>query len=440
MRALLLALLAAPVPAIAQDHTMHDMAVHAPTPAPTSAPVPAPAQQHDHSTMAGMDHTMPAACPTMRSTSSSGTALLPAAGGGMTGAHLMTGEWMLMAHGYVWGAYTDQSAARGDDLAMVQSMAMLTAERPIGERAHLQLRSMFSLEPLMGRRGYPSLLATGETANGVPLVDRQHPHDLFMELAARVDFDVASDTSVFLYGGPVGEPALGPATFMHRASARYLPLAPIGHHWFDSSHITYGVVTAGVRHGQVQLEGSAFRGAEPDEQRWDIETPKLDSWSLRASWAPSPNWVAQVSHGRLHRPEAQHPGQNEARTTASIHYDNGRVAAMAAWSAKNRLPGTTLIAWLAEATWRIDRHHAFFGRAETMGNDELFPDHDDPRHDSKYRVARGEAGYAYRVPLSDAAELALGGSLLATAVPDAIRDIYRPGTGYTVFARLALGQ
>ncbi|HVI98900.1 MAG TPA: hypothetical protein VM657_07535 [Sphingomonas sp.] len=372
-------------------------------------------------------------------TPGSGTARLPAEEGMMPGPMVHSGGWMLMAHGYLWGAYTDQSGPRGDDMAFVQSMAMLTGERELGGGARLQLRSMLSLDPLMGARGYPNLLATGETADGVPLVDRQHPHDLFMELAARVDVPVGEDGSLFVYGGPVAEPALGPSAFMHRRSDRYAPLAPITHHWFDSTHITYGVVTAGWANPHVQLEASAFRGREPDEERWGIETPKLDSWSVRASWTPSPDWAVQVSHGRLESPEATHPGEDEARTTASIHYAKGGLATMLAFSAKNRLSGRTLTAWLAEANWDIDRHHTMFGRIENVANDELFGE-GDPLHGRAFRVTKAEAGYAYRLPVGPF-DLALGGSLAAYAKPDALDAAYgNSPIGYTLFARLSLGQ
>jgi hypothetical protein len=441
----------APAAAQTMDHSQHGgMAMPAPAPTPTATPTPTPpplATPHDHAAMghdmagmnhdmAGMDHDMGG----MEHGAGSGTALLPTAGGVMTGLHFNAGRWALMAHGYAWGAYTDQSGPRGDDMAFVQSMAMLTADRDLSEKVHLQLRTMMSLEPLMGRPGYPSLLATGETAFGRPLVDRQHPHDLFMELAARVDVEVAPNTKVFVYGGPVGEPALGPAAFMHRPSARYLPLAPITHHWFDSTHITYGVVTAGVRAKTFQLEASAFRGQEPGEERWNIEVPRLDSWSVRATWTPSPEWAAQVSHGRLKEPEAQHPGEDEARTTASVYYGSKALAATVAFSAKNRVPGETLTAWLGEVTWSLDDRHTLFGRAENVANDELFPNPADVRHDVKFRVSRFEGGYAYRVPLGGPVELALGGSLLAIAVPSALDSAYGRGTGYTLFAKLSLGN
>ena len=211
----------------------------------------------------------------------SGTSRLPASDEAIPGIHAMSGNWMLMAHGTASLQYTDHSGPRGDDKVYVTSMAMLMAERETSW-GHLQFKSMFSLEPAMDPSGYPNLFATGETAHGLPIVDRQHPHDLFMELAARVDINAGSG-SLFLYGGPVGEPALGPSAFGHRASAQCNPEPPITHHWFDSTHITYGVVTAGYASPSWQVEASAFRGQEPDERRWNIETPWLDSWSVRAT-------------------------------------------------------------------------------------------------------------------------------------------------------------
>ena len=409
------------------------------------------AQEHDHSQM---DHSQHQTVPTeaqnhegheMASDApaeGSGTSRLPAAeGGGHSGLHIDAGDdWMVMAHGYAWGVYTDQSGPRGDDKAYVQSMAMLNAEKATGW-GKVQLKSMFSLEPLMKNRGYPNLFASGETAGGEALVDRQHPHDLFMELAARVDINVGTDSSVFLYGGPVGEPALGPSAFMHRGSARYNPEAPITHHWFDSGHITYGVATAGYASRQFQIEGSIFTGQEPDEDRWDIEKPRFDSWSVRATWNPTPNWAVQASTGRLKEPESLHPGEDEQRTTASVHYANGNgLSAMLAFSAKDRNPGETLTAWIAEANWDIDDHHTIFGRFENVKNDELFPDHDDPLHDMPFRVSKFQAGYAYRLPLGEQLNLALGGTVSAFAKPDVLDAAYgKNPMGYTLFARLSLG-
>jgi hypothetical protein len=372
----------------------------------------------------------------------SGTSRLPGNEGGHTGLHIMPGDdWMVMLHGFATGVYTDQSGPRGDSKAYVQSMAMLSAEKDT-DWGRIQLKSMMSLEPLMSNRGYPNLFATGETARDEPLVDRQHPHDLFMELAGRVDFNVGEGGSVFIYGGPVGEPALGPSAFMHRGSARYNPEAPITHHWFDSSHITYGVGTIGFASPKVQIEGSIFTGREPDERRWNIEKPRFDSWSLRATWNPSPNWALQASTGRLKTPEFLiHPDEDEQRTTASVHYANGHgLSGMLAFSAKDRKPGPTLTAWLAEINWDLDEHHTLFGRAENVRNDELFPDELDPLHEIPFRVSKFQAGYEYRLPLTDVFNLALGGTVSAFAKPDALNAAYgNKPIGYTLFARLSLG-
>ena len=440
-----------PAAAMAQDHDHHSAtpppsapaaapadhvmapATHHHHHAPPSTPATADTATHDHASGhgSGSGQEMPYVI-------GSGTARLPGAAG-MHGLHIQSGAWMLMAHGYLSTQYTDHSGPRGDDKLYATSMAMLTAERETSF-GRVQLRSMLSLEPAMSRRGFPNLFATGETAYGQPLVDRQHPHDAFMELAARVDFNLGGTLQAFVYGGPVGEPALGPTAFMMRSSSRLNPEPPITHHWFDSTHITYGVVTAGLSTPTWQLEASAFRGAEPDEERWGIETPKLDSWSVRATWTPDPKWALQASWAKIKAPEALHFGQDERRTTASAHYADGRgFSATAAFSAKDRVPGPTLTAWLAEANWDLDAANTVFGRVENVANDELFPDHHHPLHDRPFRVTKMQAGYARRIALAPF-ELALGGSLAAYAKPDALDAAYGKNPwGYTLFARISLG-
>jgi hypothetical protein len=372
----------------------------------------------------------------------SGTARLPANEGAMQGLHFAAGGWMMMLHGYAWGVYTDQGGSRGANEGYVPSMAMLSASHDLGRGARVELRSMVSLEPLMGARGYPNLFATGESADRIsPLVDRQHPHDLFMELSGRVDVDIAPGGSLFLYGGPVAEPALGPSAFMHRASGQYLPDSPITHHWFDSTHISFGVVTAGAATPRWQIEGSAFRGREPDEHRWDIETPKLDSWSVRATWTPSPAWAVQVSHGHIHSGEQLEPAVNEARTTASVQYATRGLSTTLGFSIKDKQPGRTLTAWLAEANWNLDGHHTLFARAENVANDELFPDLADPLHDRSFRMSKFEGGYAYRLKLAGPIQAALGGSLGVYAKPAVLDAAYgKFPMSLSLFVKLSLGH
>ncbi len=431
-------------PTWAQDHKSH-----LPAQPEAVAEGPAAEKEMDHGAMdhaqmddEAMDHArMDHGAMAHMAGEGSGTSRLPPNESMNHGAMIgLGGDASLMLHGYLWPVYTDQGGPRGDDKLYVQSMAMATVSGTF-DGGRYMARTMLSAEPLMRHDGYPNLFATGEVAYGEPLVDRQHPHDLFMELAGRLDLDVAEDTSVFLYGGPVGEPALGPSAFMHRASARYNPEAPITHHWFDSTHIVYGVVTAGVAAPRWQLEASAFRGREPDEFRWNIEEPKLDSWSVRASFAPAPSWLVQASYGQIDEPEALHPGEDEHRTTASVHYnDGGGLSAMAAFSAKNRQPGDTLTAWLGEVNWDIGAHHTLFGRVENVKNDELFHDHDHPLHDLPFRVTKFQAGYAYRLPLGPLS-LALGGSVSAFAKPRALDAFYGDNPmGFTLFARFSLGD
>lgn len=380
-----------------------------------------------------------------RSSAGSGTSRLPA-GDTMPGLHVMAGDWMLMAHGYAWGSWTDQGGPRGGKEAFVQSMAMLEASRSIGAGVDLTLRSMLSADPLMGKRGYPELFASGETAHGLALVDRQHPHDLFMEMSGRIDVKTGEDRRLFVYAGLPGEPALGPSAFMHRGSARFDPEAPITHHWFDSTHITWGVVTAGYATRDWQIEASAFKGREPDEDRYNIETPKLDSWSVRATWNPSPTWSAEVSYGELHSPEALHPEENERRLIASASYSGHGLDVTAAYSRKDIRGDRVLPAWLLEGTWAITKRHAVFARFENVRNDELFEREEqlgiaEPLIGEPFRVSKFTAGYAYTLPLGKSFAVALGGAASAYAKSDRLDETYgRDPHSLTIFAKLMLGR
>ena len=192
--------------------------------------------------------------------------------------------------------------ARGDK-TFLNGMFMGMAQRPLGEGT-FGLRAMLAPDPFMGANGYPLIFATGETADGrTHLIDRQHPHDLFMELATTYSYAFNKNSSVYVYAGLPGEPALGPSAFMHRTSGMDIPEAPITHHWLDSTHITFGVLTAGVVLDTWKLEASAFKGREPDQYRYDIEAPKLDSYSARISWNPIRELSLQVSWGHLKSPE-----------------------------------------------------------------------------------------------------------------------------------------
>lgn len=292
------------------------------------------------------------------------------------GLHSNRGPWQLMTHGYAMQTYSDQAGRERDTKSFSENMLMGMASRQLGP-GRLGLRAMLSAEPwTIGATGYPLVLQTGETADGrTPLRARQHPHDLFMELAATYSLPVGRDHSVFLYVGEPGEPALGPPAFMHRFSGMDNPEAPLSHHWLDSTHIAYGVVTLGWIRGDWKLEGSAFNGHEPDQQRTDLEAPKLNSYSFRASYQPAPNWSFQASVGHLMSPEQLEPGVNTTRSTASVMYNRplpaGNWQTTLAWGQNDRSPGRTTNALLLESGLAFAGRHTLFGRVERLGNDEL---------------------------------------------------------------------
>src|SRR5215813_866462 len=232
----------------------------------------------------------------------SGTSLQPASTT-MSAWHFMPDDWMLMVHGNLAITYNQQGGPRGVGKAESMNWLMVMAEHDAGP-GRLMLRGMFSAEPLTTPHGgFPLLFQTGETYHGRPDIDAQHPHNLFMELAASYTVPLAEKVSFQIYGGPVAEPALGPVAFMHRASASENPAAPIGHHWQDSTHITFGVVTGALTAGPIKVEVSGFHGAEPGENRAGIQLGKLDSYSFRTWFIPTQNWAMQFSYGHLTKPE-----------------------------------------------------------------------------------------------------------------------------------------
>src|SRR5213082_2370595 len=251
----------------------------------------------------------------------SGTSWLPDSSP-MYGRMFMFGDDMLMLHGAIFPRYTNVSTRRGDDRIDAPNWIMGMYSHPVGDNTQIGARLMMSLDPLTeGGRGYPLLFQTGESWHDQPLHDRQHPHDLFDELSLSLSQKFEHDFSAYLYLGYPGEPALGPPTFMHRPSAMDDPDAPLGHHWQDSTHVTFGVVTLGLVWRDLKIEGSTFKGREPDERRYDFDAPKLDSFSGRISWNPTKNLALQVSHGYIRSPEELKPEARRHRTTASLIYN-----------------------------------------------------------------------------------------------------------------------
>ena len=360
----------------------------------------------------------------------------------MDGVHGALAGWSTMVHGYATLVFDDQGGPRGDDKTFVESMIMGMAQRPWAGGT-LTLRAMGSLDPLMGKRGYPLLLQTGESADGrTLLVDRQHPHDLFMELAGVYSRPLTERVSGFVYIGWPGEPALGPATYMHRASGLANPEAPIGHHWLDSTHITFGVATVGLVSGRWKLEGSSFTGREPDEDRYDLDHPRFDSWSARLSFNPTPDWSLQVSHGHLKSPEALEPDVDQDRTTASATYNRalsgGNWQTTLAWGrdALDGRPATD--AFLLDSALSLGMH-TLFGRLEAVDKDELFAATPrSPLAGRAYSVTKASFGYFISLPMAKHLALDLGGLVSRYDLPRALAPVYGDPTSVMLFSRVRI--
>ena len=405
-------------------------------------PASDPAQQHDmqHMHMGDeQDMVMPPA------REGSGTSWLPD-DTPMYAVHKQAGTWTLMAHGNAFLQYLHESGDRGSDQAGSINWFMGMADRKLGS-GRLELRGMFSLEPWTIRGcGYPDLLASGEICDGETIHDRQHPHDLFMELAATYDRPLAGDVRLQLYGGPVGEPALGPTAFPHRISATPNPLAPITHHWFDATHITYGVVTGGVYGKRWKAETSVFNGREPDEDRTNFDFGALDSWSGRVWFLPTNQWAIQFSGGHLTEAEAGHDGGpridvNRVTASATYHrmFRQGSIWASTVGWGRNQEPGSDATnAFVAETNLTLDERDTWFGRLELSGKSG----HDLAIESSHiFTVAKLQGGYTRYFDTWNGLKPGFGAALSAGFVPDSLKSFYgsRVNVGFAVFVTLRPG-
>ncbi|MBF5045821.1 hypothetical protein FGE12_25660 [Aggregicoccus sp. 17bor-14] len=348
------------------------------------------------------------------------------------GHHFMPGAgWMLMLHYNVHAGYDWQGGPRGDQQLTSGNWVMLMGEHALG-RGVFAARLMLSAEPLTtgGKDGYPLLLQSGEEVGGVPLHDRQHPHDLFMEVAASYRHALSRDLAFELYLAPSGEPALGPVAFPHRYSASTNPFAVLGHHWQDSTHIAFGVATAGVYGRAWKLEGSWFNGREPDEDRYDFDLRTPDSYSGRLTVNPTRELSLQVSGGYLKSPEGHAPDEDQVRLTASVQYtrelSNGAWATTAVWG-QNRGHGPASNAVLLESL--LERGpHAVFGRVEVVqkGQEDLtLPDEVlGGDHHRLFTVGTLQLGYVHHLKPVGGVQLGLGALGALNPVPAALEGLY----------------
>jgi hypothetical protein len=348
--------------------------------------------------------------------------------------------WTWTTDGSIFFGYNYQQRKFRDFPAWEsQNWFMLAGRRGLGPGT-FSFDAMTSLEPFtLDKIGSPEVFQTGETYHGGPIIDRQHPHDLVMGLGGL--YRIPRGRVTYLFGADVvGAPALGPTPFMHRASARDNPEAPLIHHYTDSTHVTPGVLTAGVEADGVTVEGSWFRGEEPNDNRLNIDKPRFDSWSGRVGWARGP-WRTQFSGAHLHRPEVLELF-DVTRLTASIEYD-GQVAsrpfaATLLWGENREVHGI-LDGYLFEWDLRVTRRETLYGRAESAAKDLLdLGGPDPPGFIEFHRISHVQAltlGYVFDVSQQRWGRIGVGGDTTVYHVPDNMLEFYGSPHSFHVFVR-----
>jgi len=372
----------------------------------------------------------------------SGTSMNPTAGSlPMLMTHTAGWNWMFMGEAFI--VDTQQSAPRGHDKFYSTNWFMTGVEHRLGNGSFM-IQLMLSLEPAtITDRRYPELFQTGETAYGIPLVDAQHPHNFIMGLGFTYAHPWGQNGLWELYYAPVGDPALGPVAFPHRASASELPQAPLAHHWEDSTHIAYNVATGVLSYKMVRWEVSGFHGAEPGENRWIVTSGVMDSWSSRASIFPTKHWMAQFSAGRLTRPEQGQPG-DVVRTTGSLHYSKplpgGIWSSSLIWGRNHYTDNKrNANAYTLESVISLSRKNILTGRAELVDKDELF-DAVPALSGRAFRIGAFTLGYTREIGTAfGILKTALGANASSYSLPSIIKPYYgdRPW-GVNVFLRIRL--
>ncbi|PYK14573.1 MAG: hypothetical protein DME64_10150, partial [Verrucomicrobia bacterium] len=367
----------------------------------------------------------------------SGTSWLPDSSP-MYGKMFMFDNDLLMLHGAIFPRYTNVSTRRGDDRIDAPNWIMGMYSHPLGDNTQIGARLMMSLDPLTeGGRGYPLLFQTGESWHDEPLHDRQHPHDLFDEVSISLSQKFDHDFSSYIYFGYPGEPALGPPTFMHRPSAMDDPDAPLGHHWQDSTHVTFGVATAGLvwsRFGGMKIEGSIFTGREPDEDRYDFDQPEFDSYSGRISWNPTRNLALQVSYGYIKSPEQLEPDLKRHRTTASVIYNlplghDSNWSNTFVWGQNHDTGEGKTQSFLVESDYQRGRNTVYlrWERVEKSGHELVLKP---PDESGIFPVSGYTIGYVRDLSHGNGIDIGLGTQFTINNRPDTLDRYYSDDLGY----------
>jgi hypothetical protein len=402
-----------------QSHSMHEHEMHSPS-------------HESHELDMEMHSSINLADPMSRE--GSGTSWLPDSSP-MYGKMFMFGNDMLMLHGAIFPRYTNVSTRRGDDRIDAPNWTMGMYSHPLGDNAQIGARLMMSLDPLTeGGRGYPLLFQSGESWHDQPLHDRQHPHDLFDELSMSLSQRFDHDLSGYIYFGYPGEPALGPPTFMHRPSAMDDPDAPLGHHWQDSTHVTFGVATAGLVWRNVKIEGSVFTGREPDENRYNFDRARFDSFSGRISWNPTQNLALQFSHGYIKSPEALEPDLKRHRTTASLIYNlplgnDSNWSNTFVWGQNHDTGEGKTQSFLIESDYQRGRDTVYlrWERVEKSGHELVLNPPDESRI---FPVSGYTIGYVRDLSHGNSLDIGLGTQFTINDRPDHLDRYYGDDLGY----------
>lgn len=353
-------------------------------------------------------------------------------------------DWML--HGNVFLRYTNtdifNNGKRGDDGFGAPNWVMGMMNHKVGKKGLFNATAMLSLDPLTeGGNGYPLLFQSGETYKGQRLVDRQHPHDLFSALSIGYTQALNKDIDVFGYIGYPGEPALGAPAFMHRVSSMNNPDAPLGHHWQDATHITFGVATLGFRYKNFKLEGSSFTGREPDEDRYDFDKPRFGSYSYRISYNPSANWALQFSQGFISEPEVLEPGVDVTRTTASVLYaksmaNNNHLSAALIWGLNDKGSDHKEHSLLAEANYQVKKS-AVFGRYEFIQKSAEELELEDELGHKQFDIHVFSAGYNRSILQKGPVELAAGAKATINLPAKDLQPLYgKTPVGFQVYLQV----
>jgi hypothetical protein len=366
------------------------------------------------------------------------------AGAPPTSVAPQTTGWSIAVDGVLFATLDKQGGRRGETQFRSQNWLMAAGSHQLGPGS-FSATAMVSAEPLTAYgKGYAQIFQVGEAYEGLQITDHQHPHDLFMQLSAAWSVPLGDRTRLTFAGGPVGEPALGPVPFMHRASSAENPTAPIAHHIFDSTHIANGVILGRIDRGIASVEGSVFRGRESDDVRYDLDVGALDSWSIRGWVRPTSSWSIQASYGFLEEPEALEPG-DQRRSSASASWSRHRPSGFTAVTAavgRNRRQYSTVDSVLLEGTHKAGRWSVYgrFERTDVETEVLLFPNTVHVPHPGELvdTVRAFTVGSVRDVATIRGLALGLGGDVTFYGVPEILQNTHdaRP-VSFHVFLRIA---